>query len=45
MAVKLLIMNGGVVAGVGNIYANEALFRAGIRPDRPASSLVILLKI
>ncbi|HWV57329.1 MAG TPA: DNA-formamidopyrimidine glycosylase family protein, partial [Longimicrobiales bacterium] len=25
------------VAGVGNIYANEALFRARIRPDRPAS--------
>jgi len=28
-----------IVAGVGNIYANEALFRAGIRPDRAASSL------
>lgn len=27
------------VAGVGNIYANEALFRAGVRPDRPANSL------
>lgn len=27
------------VAGIGNIYANEALFRAGIRPDRPANSL------
>lgn len=27
------------VAGVGNIYAAEALFRAGIAPDRPASSL------
>jgi formamidopyrimidine-DNA glycosylase len=39
VAVKLLIMNAAVVAGVGNIYANEALFRAGIRPDRPASSL------
>jgi formamidopyrimidine-DNA glycosylase len=24
-----------VVAGVGNIYANEALFRAGIRPTTP----------
>lgn len=39
VAVKLLLMNGAVVAGVGNIYANEALFRAGIRPGRPASSL------
>ncbi|HEY6873116.1 MAG TPA: bifunctional DNA-formamidopyrimidine glycosylase/DNA-(apurinic or apyrimidinic site) lyase [Geobacteraceae bacterium] len=39
VAVKLFIMNAGVVAGVGNIYANEALFRAGIRPDRPAGSL------
>ncbi len=39
VAVKLLIMNMAIVAGVGNIYANEALFRAGIRPDRPASTL------
>jgi formamidopyrimidine-DNA glycosylase len=39
VAVKLFIMNAGVVAGVGNIYANEALFRASIRPDRPAVSL------
>lgn len=41
VAVKLLIMNSAVVAGVGNIYANEALFRAAIRPDRPASSLTL----
>ena len=39
VAVKLFIMNACVVAGVGNIYANEALFRAGIRPDRAAGSL------
>ena len=39
VAVKLLIMNAGIVAGVGNIYTNEALFRAGIRPDRRAESL------
>lgn len=39
VAVKLFIMNAGVVAGVGNIYGNEALFRAGIRPDRPVGSL------
>jgi formamidopyrimidine-DNA glycosylase len=37
--IKQLIMNAAVVAGVGNIYANEALFRSGIRPDRPAGSL------
>jgi formamidopyrimidine-DNA glycosylase len=37
--IKPLIMNAAVVAGVGNIYANEALFRSGIRPDRPAGSL------
>jgi len=39
VAVKQLLMDSTTVAGVGNIYANEALFRAGIRPDRPASSL------
>jgi formamidopyrimidine-DNA glycosylase len=35
-AIKPVIMNGRVVAGVGNIYANEALFRAGIDPRTPA---------
>ncbi len=39
VAVKLLIMNAALLAGVGNIYANEALFRAAIRPDRLACSL------
>ena len=39
VAVKLLIMNAAVVAGIGNIYANEALFRSGIHPARPAQSL------
>lgn len=39
VAIKQLLMNSRVVAGVGNIYANEALFRAGIRPDRPAGGL------
>jgi len=38
-AVKLLIMDNQVVVGVGNIYANEALFRAGIAPSRPAGQL------
>lgn len=35
-AIKNFIMDAGVVAGVGNIYANEALFQAGIHPARPA---------
>jgi len=35
-AVKTLIMDSRVVVGVGNIYANEALFKAGIRPSKAA---------
>ena len=38
-AVKLVLMDNHVVVGVGNIYANEALFKAGILPNRPAKSL------
>ncbi|MBF0418231.1 MAG: bifunctional DNA-formamidopyrimidine glycosylase/DNA-(apurinic or apyrimidinic site) lyase [Magnetococcales bacterium] len=38
-AIKTLIMQGRVVVGVGNIYANEALFLAGVHPARPAASL------
>jgi len=34
--IKLAIMNNEIVAGVGNIYANESLFRAGIRPTTSA---------
>ena len=37
VAIKLALMDNHVVVGVGNIYANEALFRAGIRPTRPAN--------
>ncbi len=37
--VKSFIMDSHTVAGVGNIYANEALYRAGIRPDRPAMGI------
>jgi formamidopyrimidine-DNA glycosylase len=33
-AVKAMLMDAGVVVGVGNIYASEALFRAGIHPRR-----------
>jgi formamidopyrimidine-DNA glycosylase len=36
VAIKLFIMNSQVVVGVGNIYASEALFRAGISPRRAA---------
>lgn len=35
-AIKLVIMDAHTVVGVGNIYANEALFHAGIRPTRSA---------
>lgn len=36
VAIKLVIMDATVVVGVGNIYASEALFRAGIRPQTAA---------
>ena len=39
LAIKLAIMNSQLVVGVGNIYASESLFRAGIRPGRAARSL------
>jgi formamidopyrimidine-DNA glycosylase len=35
-AIKVALMDNALVVGVGNIYANEALFRAGIRPATPA---------
>ena len=38
-SVKTFIMDGRIVVGVGNIYASESLFLAGIRPDREAGSL------
>ncbi len=38
-AVKAAIMDQAVLAGIGNIYATEALFRAGIHPAREARSL------
>lgn len=38
-AIKSFIMDSRQVVGVGNIYANEALFRAGVVPHRPAGSL------
>jgi formamidopyrimidine-DNA glycosylase len=38
-AVKSLIMDSHVVVGVGNIYASESLFRAGIAPQRAAGNI------
>ena len=38
-AVKTFIMDNHVVVGVGNIYANEALFKAGVRPDKPCGKI------
>lgn len=35
-AIKTVLMNSRIVVGVGNIYASEALFLAGIRPTRAA---------
>ena len=39
LRVKSLLLNQSFVAGVGNIYADEALFEAGIHPARRVSSL------
>lgn len=38
-AIKLVLMDHTLMVGVGNIYANEALFRAGIRPGIAAGRL------
>lgn len=38
-SIKTLLMNGKIVVGVGNIYANEALFHAKINPLKPAADL------
>ncbi len=37
--IKQVLLAGDVVVGVGNIYASEALFLAGIRPTLPASRI------
>ena len=39
VAVKQFLMNAGIVTGVGNIYASEALFHAGIHPSRSAGRI------
>jgi formamidopyrimidine-DNA glycosylase len=38
-AVKVFLMDQSIVVGVGNIYASEALFHAGIHPKRAAGSI------
>ncbi|MDH5303611.1 MAG: bifunctional DNA-formamidopyrimidine glycosylase/DNA-(apurinic or apyrimidinic site) lyase [Gammaproteobacteria bacterium] len=39
VSIKQFIMNAGIVVGVGNIYASEALFLAGINPHRFAGRI------
>lgn len=37
--IKPLLLDQAVLAGVGNIYADEALWKAGVHPERPAGTL------
>ena len=37
--IKAVLLDQGIIAGIGNIYADESLFDAGILPTRPANSL------
>lgn len=39
LAIKKALLNQEIIAGIGNIYADEALFAAGIHPARPVNSL------
>lgn len=41
MVVKTFIMDQKIVVGVGNIYANEALFLSGIHPSAPAHTITL----
>ncbi|MEN6459789.1 MAG: bifunctional DNA-formamidopyrimidine glycosylase/DNA-(apurinic or apyrimidinic site) lyase [Syntrophomonas sp.] len=38
-AIKTLLLDQRLISGIGNIYADEALFMAGLLPDRPSNSL------
>ncbi|MGL5873272.1 MAG: DNA-formamidopyrimidine glycosylase [Xenococcaceae cyanobacterium] len=40
--IKTLLLDQSVVAGIGNIYADEALFKSGIRPDAIAATLKLI---
>ena len=39
--IKASLLDQAVVAGMGNIYASESLFRAGVSPQRPAASVIV----
>ncbi len=39
VAVKGLLLNQTIIAGLGNIYVDEALFEAGLDPEKPAGEL------
>lgn len=39
VAIKNVLMNSHIVVGIGNIYANEALYNAGIHPNRAAGRI------
>jgi formamidopyrimidine-DNA glycosylase len=39
--IKTVLLDQTLVVGLGNIYVDEALFRSGIHPERPANSLQI----
>jgi formamidopyrimidine-DNA glycosylase len=41
VAIKTLLLNQSVLAGVGNIYADEALFLAGVRPTRQSRRVTL----
>jgi formamidopyrimidine-DNA glycosylase len=41
VSVKQFIMNAAIVVGVGNIYASESLFNAGIHPQRAAGRIAL----
>ena len=40
-SIKQVLLAGTIVVGVGNIYASESLFRAGIRPTTPAGRVLL----
>jgi len=44
-AVKLVLMDQKKIAGIGNIYANEALWEAGIDPRKPANQVKKIRKL
>lgn len=39
--IKNALLDQGVIAGLGNIYVDEALYRARIHPERPSNSLTV----